>query len=306
MSLGGHARNPWMIAVLVFLVVSTLVLAWPYVDGGCHSCRPPSLTAIATSNFVRVDQTAELEAYLPVKQTLANTESIPRVYVTRLPGDLAVVQDIEHRKNVFILAVLPQILRLNEAIVSQRSRARELWRSKDSGTPISNQDAKWLSSIERLYDVEPGSRRDLLRRMDVIPPSLAIAQASVESGWGTSRFAQKGNAIFGQRTFDEGGRGLDPAGLDDAHFKVKRFDSIMRSIWGYMLTLNTHPAHQEFRALRAAARARGEKANSLELAATLVNYSEERGAYVRLLRRVIQTSQLRALDQAQLAPNVGT
>ncbi len=276
----------------------------PDIVGGCGHCRPHGMTDIPRDRFVRVSRASEIAEVIVLQGAglqRVRAGVVARRYIRSLPDDLTDLRDIEDRKRSFILAVLPQVIRLNEGILRDRTRAMELWLQMDDGQVLSTQHESWLSSIATLYGIEPGQREQLLRRLDVIPPSLALAQASIESGWGTSRFAQKGNAIFGQRTFDDEGHGLNPSDLDEADFRVKAFKSIMRSVWGYMLTLNTHEAYRAFRATRAAQRASGTFPQPLALARTLDRYSEEGDIYVDLVRRVIRSNRLQEFDRTRLA-----
>jgi len=224
--------------------------------------------------------------------------SVPRIYVRYLPKDLNAITDTEQRKRIFTEIMLPQVLRLNEAI--QADRARLIAIGQTATANRSETDIAWVAELAERYGTEPADRQTLLARVDVIPPSLALAQGAIESGWGTSRFATSGNALFGQRTFDPDRPGFRPNEVEDANFKVRRFKSLMRSIWGYMVTLNTHPAHREFRRLRSQMRRQGEGLDSIALAATLTRYSEERQRYVRLVQNVISANNLRELDDLRL------
>ena len=141
---------------------------------------------------------------------------------------------------------------------------------------------------------------EMVRRIDVIPPSLALAQAAEESGWGTSRFARQGNAIFGQRTW------RDQAGLEPARrakgetFKVRAFSSLIDGIMSYTRNLNSHVAYDEFRRAREAQRRNGGGPNGYALATTLKRYSERGAAYIKTLRMLMRVNNLQGFDRVRL------
>ena len=237
--------------------------------------------------------------------------AVPRLYVRALPDDLADFEPLAARKELFLLTVLPQVLRVNERILRHRSTLLALREREQTGGTFDVAANRWLAKMRELYGIEAPSAdlSELLRRVDVIPPSLALAQAAAESGWGTSRFAVKGRALFGQWTFSDRVRGMIPAerGSASAH-RVRSFDRLIESVWGYTVNLNSHRAYTEFRQIRARARAAGKTAPGHELAAGLKAYSEKRAGYVALLRRIIATNRLDEFDDTHLdrTPFVGS
>jgi len=280
--------------------LAALLIVWPEVRGLCPACAPVAVSGIPSKYFVTVRKAVDLEEIFGDQMSGPRFPNgpVPRVYVRTLPADLEAVADLERRKQLFFRIMVPQILRLNEAIQADRKRLIEIGRTDG---PLPATDSKWLESLAQRYGTTSTDRQTLLARVDIVPPSLAIAQAAIESGWGTSRFAQLGNAVFGQRTFDPDRAGFSPSEVQDANFRVRRFQSLMRSVWGYMTTLNTHPAHREFRRLRAQLRRQGNALDSMALAGTLTRYSEEGERYVRLVRNVISANSLRSFDGRRLA-----
>ena len=140
----------------------------------------------------------------------------------------------------------------------------------------------------------------LLDRMDIIPPSLALAQSAEESGWGTSRFVREGNALFGQRVFSDD-RHMAPARRDDGKtHSIKVFGAIIDSVRGYVDNLNTHRAYTAFRHDRAAMRASGRPVDAMALAGRLTHYSERGAGYIKTIRSIISVNRLRRLDDARL------
>jgi Bax protein len=150
------------------------------------------------------------------------------------------------------------------------------------------------------YRVERGDIAALLLRVDAIPPSLALAQAAEESGWGTSKFARRGNALFGQWTTSSD-VGIVPARRDAGKtHKIKAFKSLQDSIAAYMRNLNVHRAYREFRQARHSLRRRGRALDGLRLAAGMTRYSERAEKYVETLRIIINVNRLNLFDAAQL------
>jgi Bax protein len=236
----------------------------------------------------------------------AGSETVPRVFVKAIPRDIRQMNSVDRRKAVFIKTMLPLILRVNEELRHVRSRIRDLADRLNEGGVLTEAERNWLDTQFALHAVSSGKIDVLLRRVDVIPPSLALAQAAEESGWGTSRFALDGHALFGQRAHPEG-RGIVPAAhAEDGGIKVKAFDALMDGVRSYARNLNTHNAYRDFRKLRASMRgkARGPLGfNSMRLAETLERYSERGAAYVETIQSIIRVNNLRQFDGARLSDN---
>ncbi len=226
--------------------------------------------------------------------------TVPRLVVTRLPGDLDALE-VEPRKRLFLRAVLPLVLSANDAILEHRRRLRELAAQRDGGAPLPEVEVAWLERLAAHYRLDEPDIDELLLRVDMVPPSLALAQAATESGWGTSRFAREGNALFGQWTWSEDGLRPREAPPDATH-RVRRFESLQGAVRAYMRNLNTHPAYAEFRDRRAGMRAAGAAPDGAALATTLHAYSERGEEYIDDLLTIIRVNGLRALDRARLAP----
>jgi Bax protein len=226
---------------------------------------------------------------------------VPRLLLANLPGDLTEIKTIEVRKALFIQAILPLILRANEEIAADRDRLRGILARRGTW---SEQDTAWVAALAARYLVEPGDITELLRRVDVIPASLAIAQAAEESGWGTSRFAIEGNAVFGQWTYDTE-KGLVPIAREDGKTHlVRSYDGLLGSVAGYMLNLNTHDAYNAFRNRRHMMRTEVGALDSALLASTLIYYSEGRRDYTRRIRDIMEVNDLAAIDDARLGPEL--
>ena len=136
--------------------------------------------------------------------------------------------------------------------------------------------------------------------MDIIPVSLAIAQAAKETGWGTSRFALEGNALFGQWTYSK--NGLEPKDSTSGDHKVMKFNVLQASVRAYKRNLNSHRVYEDFRNERAKLRERGEKIDSLKLVKYLDKYAETGTLYTKILEKIIKQNSLMDFDQAKLLP----
>ncbi len=225
---------------------------------------------------------------------------VPRLFLVSLPGDLRKIRAPSHRKIMFIKTALPLILLANERIERDRMRIQILRTLIGAGVEIAADDAAWLTAITERHEVARIDFDKLLRRVDIIPPSLALAQGAEETGWGTSRFAHEGNALFGQRIF--GGKGgLVPHRRDKGKtFKVRAFDDLIEGVKAYAHNLNTFAAYEEFRRAREALREAGLPLIGTELAKTLENYSERREAYIDTIRLIIRANALGMFDKARL------
>ncbi|MDA0674957.1 MAG: glucosaminidase domain-containing protein [Proteobacteria bacterium] len=155
---------------------------------------------------------------------------VPRLRMARLPHDLADVSEIPRRKAIFFKAVLPLVLQANERVAADREQLWALRHRARMGGNILAQDRIWLMAQAESYGTKPNDLDELLTRMDVVPPSLALAQSAEESGWGTSRFVREGNALFGQHTTASEGHLMPTQRADDADFRVRAFASLPESI----------------------------------------------------------------------------
>ncbi|MBL6935158.1 MAG: glucosaminidase domain-containing protein [Alphaproteobacteria bacterium] len=232
-------------------------------------------------------------------------QPVPRVFLDHLPRDLKTMSSVSARKALFLKAMLPLILQVNDTIMADRGRLLELNSQVRVGGTLSKQDRAWLKNLAKRYGLDE-ARLDrailvkLLDRVDVVPASLALSQAVEESGWGTSRFAQDGNAPFGQWTFNEA-RGLVPLDRDaDSTHAVRAYSRLIDGVHAYIDNLNTHRAYREFRKTRATMRRLGTGLDGLDLAKTLTRYSERGHDYVNTLHRIMAANDLAPLDHARL------
>lgn len=206
-------------------------------------------------------------------------EPVPRILVSSLPAGLAAMRPVGRKTRLFRKILLPIVLVVNETITRERARLIALKTKQEIGASLSVEENGFLWSLARRYKVGDGDLDDLLVRVDVIPPSLALAQAIEESGWGTSVYARKGNALFGQEA-DRKSTNAMAGRIGRRRFKIKTFASLLEAVTAYAGNLNTHAAYRDMRALRA--RARGERPDGYRMAGTLLRYSERGPAYTKL------------------------
>ncbi|MEQ9643664.1 MAG: glucosaminidase domain-containing protein [Alphaproteobacteria bacterium] len=227
---------------------------------------------------------------------------VPRLYVDVMPRDMRALRSVDRRKRLFIRTMLPMILRANEEVRRERELLQRIVARQDAGQPVEPAALAFVARLKEIYaDPETGTD-ELLRRVDTVPPSLALAQAAEESGWGTSRFVREGNAVFGQRTY-AGTGGLVPQRRErNQKHLVRSFSHVQASVAAYVFNLNTHPAYDGFRAERARRRAADEALDSRRLVAELNRYSERGAAYIRTIRTIIRVNKLWQFDDARLAP----
>jgi len=244
----------------------------------------------------------------------AGDREVPRLYVTRVPkswGERARSDlTVQTKKRIFFRAMAPLALRSNELIRAEREQLLEL----PDAAALSDEQREWLTGLAEDYglaapegeeaespDAWDALKDELALRVDEVPVSLVLAQAANESGWGTSRFASQGNALFGQWAF--GGSGMLPeeqrSSLGD--YRVAAFESPLLSVAAYMRNLNTHAAYEQLRDLRAEVRAAGDEPRGYDLAAGLDRYSERGQDYVDELRSMIDYNGLAATDETYLA-----
>ncbi|MCK9993772.1 MAG: Bax protein [Alphaproteobacteria bacterium] len=237
----------------------------------------------------------------------AGDKTVPRLYLRRLPHDLAVGDSTWERKRDFIRVMLPLVLAGNEKIMADRQRVEKFARQVQGGGNLYAVNKSWVISLAAEYglddfDPKDGDWQELLRRVDTVPVSLALAQAALESGWGTSRFAQQGNAVFGQVSWRPGS-GLIQTGRDpDANYEVRSFSTLSDCVNAYLHNLNTHRHYAKFRNQRANVQERGQVPSGVELIKYLDRYSVLGKKYIDEIRGIIETNLLQEMDAAKLRP----
>ncbi len=208
---------------------------------------------------------------------------VPRLFLAKLPRDMS------HQKKSsnapFIQVLLPHILKVNEQIVIDRTRLLDMQKRQMAGHRLLHAEKMWLSKLASDYRCKSTRIEALLKHVDIVPPSLALAQATIESGGGRSLAAVKGNSTFGQmRTKKD----------------VAQFASLAANVSAYITNLNRHAAYKGFREIRAGLRAKNKPLCGHMLAAGLQKYSERGQAYIQDVQNLINQRNLRKYDHMTL------
>ncbi len=253
------------------------------------------------SDTVRLNASTIDQLFKDTKYNLKDVRKkklVKPVSLSLLPGEMKMIESTKRRKDLFIQIILPLIIKENNYIRLDRRKLFSIL-NKSNNT---QKEKKWLQNKFKQYGVSNKDVSTLKVRMDEIPTSLAIAQAAKETGWGTSRFAQEGNALFGQWTWT--GEGIKPAGADDNEtHKVMKFKVLQASVRAYQRNLNTHKSYRTFRKVRAELRDQKLPLNSLLLSKYLDKYAETGDEYVKILQQIIKQNQLTDFDDAKLLPS---
>jgi len=250
---------------------------------------------------VRLNASTIKQLFEDTKYTLEDVREkklVKPVALTLLPNEIKMIESTKKRKEFFIQIVLPLILKENNNIRIDRKRLFSIINKSNN----SDLEKKWLAKKYKQYGIPSKDLSTLKIRMDEVPVSLALAQAAKETGWGTSRFALEGNALFGQWTWS--GEGLRPKESDknEGH-KVMKFNVLQASVRAYQRNLNTHSSYKDFRKARAELRDNGKPLDSLILAEYLDKYAETGDKYVEVLKKIIAQNSLKDFDDAKLLPS---
>ncbi len=309
-SRGAAAR--WAVRALALIVVSLSAVSVLPPDPSPSPPVPPSASrpAGALHVFRPVDARALVRVLDAAWAEVGRPGAVPNVAPISFPADMASLP-VAERKRAFVRSVLPWVLEANRAIAVERRALEAVALGLERGRPLAVLDRLWLGELAAEYRLSPRrgwdpDRRpaklvaELLRRVDRIPPSLAVAQAAIETGWGCSRFVREGNALFGQWVFSADG-GIVPQGRPEgARYSVARFDHLGASAVSYFRNLNTSWAYEGLRAARARLRASGARLVGDRLAPGLVLYSQRREAYVEEVSRIIRRNRLDRYDDIEL------
>ena len=232
-------------------------------------------------------------------RTVRNEKLVKPIYFTQFPRDLDNLRSVQLKKETFIKIVLPLIVAENEKILEDREKLKNLIGKKFT----TDAEKQWLKQKFFEYKVKKQNLNELMFRMDMIPVSIALAQAAKESGWGTSRFALEGNAIFGQWTWD--GQGIAPLKRDgDKNHKILKFPILRASVKAYKNNLNTHKSYLKFREKRKELREKNKNITGLALTDTLKNYAQTGSEYTKILNQIITQNRLSDFEPVRLVNSV--
>ena len=237
---------------------------------------------------------------------------VPRLYLAEVPtywrDTYSKRVPISEKKSLFFRLLAPVALYVNERILEDRSRAQALLASEAAGQALAAEDREWLADLARIYKapgassgaIDAAEGAELLRRVDAIPLSLELAQGAVESGWGTSRFADVGNSLFGQWSWSGGIAPEEQRTDTHGDHRIAAFQSTGLSAWSYALNLNTHDAYADFRRKRAEQREHGQLPRGHDLVETMGRYSERGHHYVAELKTIMRQNKLDSIDESTL------
>lgn len=274
--------------------------------GGVHPAYSDTaiIRTVESKNYDDVLQLFNEIGYT-AEQWQAGIREVPRIEITNIPQrwqEVSQTIPVSDKKNIFFRLTGSGILQANEKILSEREHLLNAINKKDI------QENEWLAALAVKYKVikqesdklDNAAMIELKKRVDIVPPSLALAQAAEESGWGTSRFAIKGNSLFGQ--WDFSGKGIKPKEqrTELGNYGIAAFESPQDSIEAYMLNLNTHRAYERMRQKRAVFRQQNKEPTGWDLAKTLDKYSERGNDYVKSLHAIMSYNRLNDADQAHL------
>jgi Bax protein len=206
------------------------------------------------------------------------------------------VKGTKQQKQAFVEIMLPLIQAENKKIEKLREHLIEIF--NDPFYLLDPKKVAFLAKVAKIYKIKNiTDKEEFLKKVNVIPPSLALAQAAIESGWGKSRFVKEANNIFGHWTYSN--KGLAPKSKYDhikIDYSIRIFPSIEASIAAYMKNLNRNPAYKDFRDLRYEYYKNHKKFTGLSAANTMINYSQKKEEYVKMLKHVIESNNWQKYD----------
>lgn len=236
------------------------------------------------------------------------TSVVPRIFVKSVPDDSDKVKDVTMKKQLFVKMMLPLTLKVNEEIANERKEFLPVYEKIEEDEKLTSKDKKKIDDLAQKYRTKskfkddrkyPVLAKKLFNKIDVLPPSLVIAQAIEESGWGTSRFARFGNALFGEWSWN--GQGMIPKGREKGEkYRVKTFDTTLDSLRSYMRNINSHKSYYQLRIKRREARYRELMFSGYDFAGAMHGYSQRGPEYVKSIRNIINRNKLSDLDSAKL------
>lgn len=269
-------------------------------------------THTAIAETIDIKSISELDTYFSenkysVQKWKDDSQKVPPLVILDIPKSwrekIAPSLPVADKKKIFFRVAIPLALVGNSLVTRDREKLVRLSKLHKKGA-LSEHDRDWLKRKSSDYqlasdEINETMFAELVERMDIVPNSLMVAQMAGESGWGTSRFANEGNALFGQWSYKGG---IQPKGHQKGKgdYSIKAFKTPLASIQAYILNLNSNHAYDDFRKKRASLRSQEQKPTGPALVGTLINYSQRREAYVKDLQNMMQYNDLIALDNAEL------
>ena len=229
-------------------------------------------------------------------ETVLKHKKVPNLYISTLPEDFSEIVSSSKKKSLFVRSILPLIVKENNRIEILNNKIQKL---KNNFSNIKRSEAIWISKMMSSYKVKSNNLNDLIVKVDIIPVSIALGQAAIESGWGTSRFAMEGNALYGQWSW-KSGSGIVPKdrGINEV-YEIKSFLSLSNSVASYMKNLNTHQNYKNFRINRKLLR----EHNIPVLGSYLYQYLDKYAVdsnYSDILKKIIDTNKFGELENVEI------
>jgi len=216
--------------------------------------------------------------------------------------DFGSILDVNEKKETFFDFMEPFVDDVNARIMQERQRLLGIMEELKKGGFPEDSEMRFLSTLSEKYELDTDDLLDpdflalLLRRVDKIPASLALAQAANESAWGASRFAQDGKNFFGQWCYIDGCGIVPRRRVEGATYEVRSFESVIESVESYIHNLNTFPSYQMLRRIRQQLRQQNLAVDGVNLADGLESYSARGLDYVAELQRMIYSNDLLERD----------
>ena len=229
-------------------------------------------------------------------ETVLKHKKVPNLYISTLPEDFSEIVSSSKKKSLFVRSILPLIVKENNRIEILNNKIKKL---KNNFSNINRSEAIWLSKMMSRYKVKSNNLNDLIVKVDIIPVSIALGQAAIESGWGTSRFAMEGNALYGQWSW-KSGSGIVPKDRDiNEVYEIKSFLSLSNSVSSYMKNLNTHQNYKNFRINRKLLREHNIPVLGSYLYQYLDKYAVDNN-YSDILKKIIDSNKFGELENVEI------
>ena len=258
-----------------------------------------SLYAGEFHNWVDLNKYYKKNNFIPEILTQENIGHLP--IISELPDDFSEIQDVPTKKKLFYLVTLPLIYNTNTSIMQERRMVINI-EKKFARKELNKNETDEIIRLSKKYkldysEINTKLFRKLKQRINIIPVSLALGQAIIESGWGQSRFATEGNALYGQWTTSED-KGIIPQDRDeDKTHAVLKFENLSESVEAYMFNINTHQAYYNFRVIRRIdERIKYTDPISMKVK-YLAAYAEIGDKYVDKLELIIASNNLQEFDR---------
>ncbi len=280
-----HTQKTDPLGLISFSIVFALALIIPLSIENETQSAPTKLFPPQT---IEINNVSDLERLVT---TQSNGNRL--VFAANFPKSFSQIDDINKKKQLFIQTLEPIIDRENQRLKELRAYVQEILLL--SNNKISDHYKQSINQLFNRYKINNTNKtyeqaiNELFNRMDTLPKQLVLAQAAMESGWGTSRFTVEGNSLFGQWTWNKN-EGIKPSNRSaGATHRVKYFKNIQLSVRDYLLNINTNKAYQEIRNMRREMREQNKPYNAYKLATGLIRYSQRKEAYVKEIQQMLKS-----------------